>query len=77
MKNSINEFIKNLFREIFKSEEKTKFKIYILDVCVLCRLFDDQSYLRIRMEPKLLILILSKVKENLYHLIVSPVHIKK
>ena len=48
MKNSINEFIKNLFREIFKSEEKTKFKIYILDVCVLCKLFDDQSYLRIR-----------------------------
>ena len=52
-------------------------KLIYLDVCALCRPFDDQSYLRIRMETEAVNLILSKVKENLYHLIVSPVHIKE
>jgi predicted nucleic acid-binding protein len=52
---------------------KTKKSIY-LDVCVLSRPFDDQSYLRIRIETEAINLILSKVKNGEYTLAVSPVH---
>jgi len=52
---------------------KTKKAIY-LDVCVLSRPFDDQSYLRIRLETEAVNLILSKVKSSEYTLVVSPVH---
>ena len=52
---------------------KTKKSIY-LDVCVLSRPFDDQSYLRIRLETEAVNLILSKVKSSEYTLVVSPVH---
>ena len=52
---------------------KTKKSIY-LDVCVLSRPFDDQSYLRIRLETEAVNLILSKVKNGEYTLAVSPVH---
>ena len=45
-----------------------------LDVCVLCRPFDDQTYLRIRLETEAVNLILSKVKNEDYRLIVSPIH---
>jgi len=45
-----------------------------LDVCALCRVFDDQSYLRIRMETEAIHLILSKIKEGKFCLILSPVH---
>ncbi len=48
-------------------------KIY-LDVCSLCRPFDDQHYMRIRLETDAVNLILSKVKENEYELIKSPVY---
>lgn len=51
-------------------------KIY-LDVCSLSRPFDDQSYLRIRLETEAVNLILSKVKEGKYTMLVSPVHIKE
>lgn len=50
--------------------------IYI-DVCALCRLFDEQNYLRIRLETEAVNLILSKVKEGSYGLLVSPVHNKE
>ena len=52
-------------------------KLIYLDVCALCRPFDDQSYLRIRLESEAVNLILSKVKEDFYQMIVSPVHIKE
>ena len=52
---------------------KTKKSIY-LDVCVLSRPFDDQSFLRIRLETEALNLILSKVKNEKYILVVSPIH---
>ena len=52
---------------------KTKKNIY-LDVCVLSRPFDDQSFLRIRLETEALNLILSKVKNEKYILVVSPIH---
>lgn len=56
---------------------KIKSKAIYLDVCSLSRPFDDQEYLRIRMETVAVNLILSKVKEGYYILLVSPVHIKE
>ena len=50
--------------------------IYI-DVCALCRPFDEQEYMRIRLETEAVNLILSKVRDGNYKLIVSPVHIKE
>ena len=41
---------------------------------MLCRPFDDQTYLRIRLETEAVNLILSKVKNEDYRLIVSPIH---
>jgi len=49
-------------------------KLIYLDVCVLCRPFDNQQYLRIKMEMEAVNLILSNVKKGKYKLIVSPVH---
>jgi len=48
-----------------------------LDVCALSRLFDDQEYLRIRIETEAVNLILSKVREGNYKMLFSPVHIKE
>jgi predicted nucleic acid-binding protein len=45
-----------------------------LDVCALSRPFDDQSFLRIRLETEAANLILSKVQEGRFELAVSPVH---
>ena len=52
-------------------------KIVYLDVCALCRPFDDQSYIRIKMETDAVNLILSKIREGEYRLAVSVVHIKE
>ncbi len=41
---------------------------------MLCRPFDDQTYLRIRLETEAVNLILSKVKNGEYVLVVSPIH---
>jgi hypothetical protein len=48
-------------------------KIY-LDVCALCRPYDDQNYLRIKFETLAVKIILSKVKTGIYTLLISPVH---
>lgn len=45
-----------------------------LDVCALCRPFDDQSQTRIRLETEAVQLILSHVRAGNLSLIVSPVH---
>jgi predicted nucleic acid-binding protein len=45
-----------------------------LDVCALSRPFDDQRFFRIRMETEAVNLILSKVRQGLYGMLVSPVH---
>ncbi len=50
--------------------------VYI-DVCALCRPFDDQDYMRIRLETEAVNLILSKIKQSKYRLLVSPVHFKE
>ncbi len=48
-----------------------------LDVCALCRPFDDQDYMRIRLETEAINLIFSKIKQSKYRLLVSPVHFKE
>lgn len=45
-----------------------------LDVCALCRPFDDQDQARISMETEAVGLILSHVRAGRLRLIVSPVH---
>jgi hypothetical protein len=47
--------------------------IYI-DVCALSRPFDDQSFIRIRLETEAINLILSKVREGDLKLIFSSAH---
>ncbi len=56
--------------------ESSKKLIYI-DVCALCRPFDDQSLLRIRLETEAVNLIILKVKEGLYRMAASTVHLKE
>lgn len=46
-----------------------------LDVCALSRPFDDQVFLRIRLETEAVNLILSKVQQGGLTLAVSPVHL--
>jgi predicted nucleic acid-binding protein len=52
-------------------------KALYLDVCVLCRSFDDQNQLRIRLETDALFLILRRIEIGNYHAIISPVHYKE
>jgi len=47
--------------------------VYI-DVCALSRPFDNQAFLRIRLETEAVNLIMSKVLEGYLTLVVSPVH---
>jgi len=51
-------------------------KIY-LDVCSLCRPFDDQSFARIRLETEAVNIIISNVRSKYYELIKSPVHMQE
>lgn len=55
---------------------KKRTAIY-LDVCALSRPFDDQDYLRIRLETESVNLILSRVRNGEYRLVYSPVHNKE
>lgn len=52
-------------------------KAIYIDVCTLSRPFDEQHFLRIRLETEAFNLILSKVKQRDYTMVVSPVHIKE
>jgi predicted nucleic acid-binding protein len=45
-----------------------------LDVCALCRPFDDQNQIRIRLETEAVQLILSHVRSGNFVLILSPAH---
>ena len=51
-------------------------KIY-LDVCTLCRPYDDQSLLRIRLETDSFFLILKAVTDEKYQMITSPIHFRE
>lgn len=53
--------------------KKATFKIYI-DVCTLCRPYDDQNSLRIKFETDAYYLILSHVRSGRFPMIISPVH---
>jgi len=48
-----------------------------LDVCALCRPYDDQSYMRINFETIAVRLIFSAIDQKMYDLVYSPVHIKE
>lgn len=52
-------------------------QLIYLDVCTISRPFDEQRYLRIRLETEAFNLILSKAKGGDYKLLVSPAHIKE
>jgi len=51
-----------------------KAKLIYCDVCVLSRPFDDQSFLRVRLETEAANLIVSNVRIEKYRLVASPVH---
>ncbi|MCD4762962.1 MAG: hypothetical protein K8R28_02945 [Desulfobacterales bacterium] len=51
-------------------------KIY-LDVCALCRPYDDQSYMRIKLETIAVQLIFFAIDQNMYDLVYSSVHVKE
>ncbi len=57
-------------------KKQQKKKLY-LDVCTLCRPFDDQNMMRIRIETDALYLILQNIINGNYDLMVSPVHLKE
>jgi len=52
-------------------------KSIYLDVCAFSRPFDDQGYLRIKLETDAVNLILSKVRQGKFRVLVSPVHVKE
>lgn len=49
-------------------------KLIYMDVCALSRPFDDQGFLRVRLETEAVNLILSKIREKIFKLLVSPAH---
>lgn len=51
-------------------------KLY-LDVCTLCRPFDDQNNMRIRLETDAYYLILNRIQNNLYNMMISTMHLKE
>ncbi len=54
-----------------------KSEFVYLDVCALCRPFDDQRYVRIRLESEAIHLILESVRLRRVKLVASPVHLKE
>lgn len=49
-------------------------RLVYLDVCALCRPFDDQSRMRIRLETEAVNLILEHVRKGTLTMIASPAH---
>jgi predicted nucleic acid-binding protein len=45
--------------------------------CALCRPFDDQSFIRIRLESEAVKLILQRTRDKRLRLLLSPVHYKE
>jgi len=56
---------------------RQKGKTLYIDISTLCRPFDDQSMMRIRIETDAYYLILQALQERKYAMIVSPVHIEE
>ncbi len=57
-------------------KEIQKKKLY-LDVCTLCRPFDNQNMIRIRLETDAFYLILRSIENKTYEMIVSSIHLKE
>lgn len=51
-------------------------KLY-LDVCTLCRPFDNQNVMRIRLETDAFYLILQNIQNGKYEMMISAVHFKE
>ncbi len=51
-------------------------KLY-LDVCTLCRPFDNQGVMRIRLETDAYYLILNGIQNKKYEMVIAPVHFKE
>ncbi len=51
-------------------------RIY-LDVCTLCRPYDEQHLMRIRLETDAFYLILQHIQNGRYTMVVSPVHLRE
>ena len=49
-------------------------RLVYLDVCALCRPFDDQSFIRIRLECEAVQLILQHARDKHLRLLLSPAH---
>ena len=49
-------------------------RLVYLDVCALCRPFDDQQQVRIRLETDAVQLILTHVRQKNLKMITSPMH---
>jgi len=49
-------------------------KTVYLDVCALCRPYDDQAYARIHLETTAVRLILRAVEKGVYKMVYSPIH---
>lgn len=56
------------------SERPEETRRVYLDVCALCRPFDDQDQMRIRLETAAVLLILAHVRSRTLTLVVSPAH---
>ena len=52
-------------------------KLIYMDVCALSRPFDDQDYMRIKLETEAVNLILLKAREGKLELLFSPVHLRE
>ena len=52
-------------------------KAIYLDVCTLCRPFDDQGMMRIRIETDAYFLILQAILQSKFSLVVSPAHLEE
>lgn len=57
-------------------ERQNRKRLY-LDICTLCRPFDDQSQMRLRLETNAYYLILQALQDVRYVLVVSPVHFEE
>jgi len=57
--------------------ERQNWERLYLDICTLCRPFDDQSQMRIHLETSAYYLILQALQDARYTMIVSPVHFEE
>jgi predicted nucleic acid-binding protein len=57
--------------------DRQNVKTLYLDICTLCRPFDDQSVMRIRLETDAYYLIVQALQDKKFSMVVSPVHFEE